>query len=172
MSMLHTIQSSYETIRADYVTVADSDLDGFTAGLTYKATDRPDDVFEAGPEVGGITVIFDGVASDGDTFSWSMYAYRTVGERDDGSSNIGPAEIVAAGTGIFGTAVSETGDGYLYADTVVITNPGNWYDVPVAIDSGNDRICKICVDFAGFKFLSVRFTAIGSTSINAHVAYF
>ena len=100
-----------------------------------------------------------------------MYGYRTVADADN-SSNLGPAEIIGSGTGIFGTAVSETGDGYLYVDTVVITNPGNWYDVPVAIDSGNNRICKICFDFSGFKFLSVRFTAIGSTSINAHVAYF
>ena len=168
MTMLHTIQSSYERIRAEYITVADAALTPATAGLTYKASDRPSDCFEAGPAAGGgMCVIFDGEATDGDTFSWSLYGYRTVAE-----GGIGPAEIICSGTGIFGTAVSDTGDGYLYVDTIVITNPGSWYDVPVAIDSDSNRICKICFDFAGFKFLSVRFTVIGSTSINGHVAYF
>lgn len=169
MTMLHTIQSSYEKVRSAHVTAADSDLDGFTTGLTFKSTDRPADseCFTAGPEVGGVTLIFDGKGSAGDTFSWSLYGYRTVGP-----GNIGPAEIIAAGTGILGTAVSESGTGYLYADTIVITNPGSWYDVPVAIDSGNNRICKICFDFVGFKHLSVRFTAIGGTSMQTYVSFF
>ena len=169
MTMLHTIQSSYEKVRSAHVTVADSDLDGTTTGLTYKSSDRPADseCFVAGPEVGGVGVIFDGEGSDGDTFSWSMYGYRTVGE-----GNLGPAEIIGSGTGILGTALSESGTGYLYADTVAITNPGSWYDVPVAIDSGNNRICKVCFDLVGFKYLSVRFTVIGSTSMQAYVGFF
>jgi len=165
--MLHTIQSSYESVRSSHVLAADADLDGTTAGLTYKSTDRPSDneCFIAGPEVGGVGIIFEGEGSENETFSWSMYGYRTVGE-----GNIGPAEIIGTGTGILGTAVSE--NGYLYADTIVVTNPGSWYDVPVAIDSGNNRICKICFDLAGFKYLSVRFTVIGCTSIQSYVAYF
>lgn len=167
LTMLHTIQSSYEKLRSGQVAVADSDLDGVTAGLTYKSTDRPDDseCFVAGPEVGGVTLIFDGEGSATDTFSWSLYGYRTVGP-----GNIGPAEIVAAGTGLLGTAVSE--NGFLYADTIVITNPGSWYDVPIAIDSGNNRICKLCFDLVGFKYLSIRFTAIGGTSMQCYVSYF
>ena len=164
--MQHTIQSSWERIRSSYVTVADTDLDGVTTGLTYKSSDRPSDCWTAGPEAGGTTVIFDGEASNNETFAFTLWGYRTVGQ------DIGPAEIVCAGTGAFGTALSETGTGYLYADTLVITNPGSWYDVPVAIDSGNDRICKICFDLCGFKYLSVRFTTINSASINGHVAYF
>lgn len=165
----HTIQSSYEKIRSGHVTSADTDLDGTTTGLTYKSSDRPSDseCFVAGPEVGGIGVIFDGEGSDLDTFSWVLYGYRTVS-----GTGIGPAEIIGAGTGALGPALSETGTGYLYADTVVITNAGSWYDVPVAVDSGTDRICKICFDMCGFKYLSVRFTAIGGTSMQAYVGYF
>ena len=164
MSQLHTHQSSYQKIRSNFVTAADATLS------SYKATDRPADseCFVAGPEVGGVSVIFAGSGSDNDTFSWILYGYRAVGE----GANIGPAEFICSGTGILGAAEAEIGSGYLYADTIVITDPGNWYDVPVAVDSGNNRICKICFDLCGFKYLHVRFTAIGGASMQAYVGFY
>ena len=167
MSQLQTHQSSYQKIRSDFISVADTALDGVTAGITYKSTDRPSDseCFVAGPEVGGVTVIFSGVGADDDTFSWALWGYRTVAE-----DQVGPAEFICSGTGILGTALAEIGD--RYADTIAITDPGNWYDVPVAIDSGNDRICKICFDLCGFKYLHVRFTVIGGTSMQGYVSFF
>jgi len=171
MGMQHTIQASYEKVRSGFVTSDDTVLDGITSGLTYKSSDRPaSECWESGPAVGANTVLFIGNGAENTTFSWKMYGYRTAAE--DG---VGPAEIIAEGTGIMGTALAEVGT--RYADTVVITNPGSWLDVPVAIDSGNDRICKVCYDFCGFKYLYTEFTNIGGgggevTSIQAYVAYF
>jgi len=129
----------------------------------------PADVWKAGPESGGTTVIFLGTGAADTTFSWSMHGYRTVGE-----GGVGPGEVIAEGTGILGAAVSEVGD--RYADTIVITNPGSWYDVPVAIDSGNNRICKVCFDLCGFRYILVQFTDIGgggqATGMTAYCAYF
>ena len=160
MSMIHTIQSSYQAVRKEFVT-ADATL------TSYSGTSRPSDCFEAGPEVGGVGIIFAGVGSDTDTFSFSMHGYRTAAE-----NGIGPAEFICSGTGALGPVETELGNGSLYADTILITQQGSWYDVPVAIDSGNDRICKVCYDFCGFKYLYVDFTAIGGTSMNAYVGYF
>ena len=163
MGMQHTIQSSYEALRSAIVTSADATL------TSYKSTDRPSDIWSGGPEVGGVGIIFIGTGADDATFSWSLHAYRTVGE-----SNVGPAEFIANGTGILGAAVSEVGD--RYADTISITEAGSWYDVPVAVDSGNNRICKVCFDLCGFKYILVQFTDIGgvgeATGMNAYISYF
>ena len=163
--MLHTMQSSYQPLRKSLVTVSDSALDGVTAGLTYKSTDRPDDCFEAGPEVGGVGVIFIGTGADNSTFSWKLYGYRTVAE-----SGVGPGEFIAQGNGILGTALSEVGT--RYADTLVVTVPGSWLDVPVAVDSGNNRICKVCFDLCGYRYLYAEITLGTATGIQPYVGFF
>jgi len=150
-------------MRSSIITTADATL------TSYKSTDMPSDVWEAGPAAGGVTVIFIGTGADDATFSWSLHGYRAVGQ-----DQVGPGEIIASGTGILGAALSEIGT--RYADTINITNPGSWYDVPVAIDSGNNRICKVCFDLCGFKYVISQFTAIGAggqaTGMNSYVAYF
>lgn len=170
MAMLHTMQAGYQKIRSDFVSSDDSALDGVTSALTYKSTDRPvNECFVAGPEVGGIGVIFIGNGADDTTFGFKLYCYRTVAE-----NGVGPAEFICSGTGILGTALSEVGT--RYADTVVITNAGNWLDVPVAIDSGNNRICKVCFDLCGYRYLYVEFSGVGgageATSMQSYVAFF
>ena len=160
MSMLHTMQSSYQAMRSSFVTVD-------TTLASYKSSGRPSDSFTAGEEVAGVGIIFAGVGSDEDTFSWSLHGWRVASE-----SGVGPAEFICSGTGALGPVVTELSNSSLYADTVSISDPGSWYDVPVAIDSGNDRICKVCFDLCGFKYLYVDFTAIGGTSMNGYVGFF
>jgi len=165
MSMSHTIQTSYEAVRSGYVAADDTALDGATSGRTYMQADRRvAECWEAGPEVGGVTLIFAGSSADTETFSWKLYGYRVEG----------PAEFVCEGTGALGPAVAPGGK--LYADTLVITDPGNWLDIPVAVDSTNNRICKVCFDLCGFKHLYVEFSDFGgvgeATDIQAFVAFF
>ena len=163
--MQHTIQSSYEAIRSGFVTTDDSAL------TSYKSTDRPtSECWESGPATGGVSVIFIGNGADNTTFSWTLYGYREAAE-----DSVGPAEFIASGTGILGAALAEVGT--RYADTIVVSVPGSWLDVPVAIDSGNDRICKVCFDLCGYKYLYVLFTNVGggggeATSIQAYVSFF
>lgn len=166
MSMTHTFQSSYERMRLNFVIADDS---AYTAS-TYVSGSRPTDCWQAGPEVGGVGIIFIGTGVANNTFGWELYGYRVASE--DG---VGPAEFIGSGTGALGTAEAEVGD--LYADTIVITDPGSWLDVPVAIDVGNNRVCKVCFDLCGYKYVYVRFVDIGgggaeATSMNAYIGYF
>lgn len=164
MSMLHTMQSSYQRMRKFFITSDDNSLP------SYKSSDRPEDVFECGPEVGGVGIIFIGDGVENDTFSWSIYGYRACG-----LDGVGPGEFICSGTGLLGTAVSEVAS--LYADTITITDPGSWLDVPIAIDVGNNRICKVCFDLCGYKYIYVMFTGVGGggvevDSINAYLGFF
>jgi len=168
MSMNHTMQAAYETIRGNFVTTDDTPLDGVTSGLTYLFADMNiDEAWEVGPEANAVSIIFAGSDADNETFSWKIWAYR-VG---------GPAELVCSGTGaLSSSAIMQSGSSYYYADTLVITNLGNWFSIPDVIDSGNDRIAKLAFDACGYKYIYVEFTNVGGAgevaSVQAYGSYF
>jgi hypothetical protein len=158
------MQNGYEPLRVDYATADDSVKDGTTANLTFQHVDMPSTVKQVGPEANICEMLFEGAGSENDTFSFKLYSY----------SVNGPAEIICAGNGILGTAKYD--NDHLYCDTVTFTEQTNWLDTPVTVDSGNNRICRVCTDLFGTRFIDIEFTNVGgggteASEIRAHIRF-
>ena len=163
MSMYHTLQAGYEPLRKDYATSDDSVKDGTTTGLTFMFSDKPAITKQVGPEANICEILFEGAGSANDTFSFKMYSY----------SVNGPAEIIAAGDCILGTAKYDST--HLFCDSVTFTDLTNWLDTPVRVDHGNNRMCRVCFDLFGTRFIDIEFTNIGgggqASAIRAHIRF-
>ena len=168
MTMLQTIQASYEKMRSEDVTVDDTGFDGVTKG--QRLTDiTTRDVFIYDTATNGVSVMFSAEAVDGDTFGAEIWNI----------TNNGIADKVADITGIIGTAVADMTNvddtSRLFGDTVTISEEFHLKEVTVA-DSGNNRFAKVGWDTLGCRGGYISFHSVGGAGeakrITPYVRFF
>jgi len=154
MSVLHTIQASYEPMRSGDVTTDDTALDGETDGYTYHCEDRPKEAYKLGPEYNSCEIIFTGGyecadntenadTTDGGNFAFKFYGY----------AEHGPAEYLCDVSGTIGLARISDSTLALYADTLTIASQAHIKTISTADAAGSDRIAKLIFDTCGLRYI-------------------
>jgi len=147
--MLHTIQGSYEPLRVPTDTV-----DGTLPVGAYDWSSKPSTAFPVGPEWNNAEIIFKflSTGADGDDADFNLWGYTENGPKEwicEVSVTAGKATFAGDATGH-------------YADTLVVATQGHLTTVAVA-DSGVDRVAKLSLDLAGYKYISAEFSAASLT---------
>jgi len=151
----------YQKFRAE--ATKDSSSITLTTGGSWDNKPTTTKVVNTDEETRMSLIIAGGVEAN-DTFSWKVYAYKDVW---------GPAEMVADGTGVIGTqrvyyfpdGVAETAVRY-WADSLVLSNESFARSVDI-IDTGNNRVCKLSIKTAGYKYWLMEITNADGTGTEA-----
>lgn len=160
MSMLETYQGSYELLADSSVDV--TIFDGSSTGYTYLWSDFSRTAFLVEPTLGtklvgtecnGIEIIAAGLASaNNDDGAFRLY----------GRTENGPAEYLADISMTVGTArYYNDASTSLYVDTFVIAEQAHLTNIAVK-DTANDRISKLQLDFAGYRYITAELYDVSS----------
>jgi hypothetical protein len=156
MSMLHTIRGGYEQKQDITAASTITNVGLETGGADF--TDKPDGAWWVGEEYNGMVVIVAGGVLD-----------TSVAENDDydlmfyGWADNGPAEKIADVSVTLGLTVYEDNTLHLWADTLALDATSEVHIADcVEYDGSTDRICRLVLDTAGYRWFYFDCTAIGA----------
>ncbi len=147
MTMLHTIQGTYEPLR-DAITSADA-----TVGPgDFDFSSKPSHAFQTDEAWNGLEMIFkfpSGAVANEDVHGM-LYGWVQNGPRER------IAEIsVTAGTATIGGVATA-----LWGDTIVLTSLH--INTVSVTDSANNTVAKLAFDLAGLKYVAAEFTVLSA----------
>jgi hypothetical protein len=153
MPYLHTFQGSYEKMRSMDITADEATISDFKPSARKNA-DASLGWYKLNPEANAVEMIpyqADNTANTNGT--WELWAM---------CEGNGPAEKLADISGTVGTAKISDDFTALAYDTLTIDNDVHFNTVTVSDNGGNNRVAKITVDIAGYKYVKNLYVDISS----------
>jgi len=170
MGMLQTIGTGYEPMRPSDVTVADTAIDGQTAGYTNSFNDKSSYAKKLGAEYNGIELFFtggwdfvvkglntndsDGSAEQGCAFA--LYGYAENGPAMkicDGSIHLGDAYLDS-------TAASLDATHGMFCSSITVATETHLTSVTIADVDSTRGVAKLAIDTVGYSFLHIEYPDI------------
>ena len=152
-----------ETIRRNYTTpraaIATDDTLVSAAIGTMKFANIPSYAFRPDSAMNAVEVAFT-MDADGKACAATLFAARD------------NADIVQVWTGTLTAGTQQATDGGVWVDTFATTTD-TWITVIKETDaSGNNRMSRIVLDTAGYKYFFVQFTGLSSETVRAFYSGF
>lgn len=154
--------SGFKALRA---VSASNDTDLVAA--TIKFASKPSGAIELPTQTGILRVVFVGTNAADEAFTWKLWAYS--GDDSTDSDLDGPAEYIANGTGVLGTA--QTGNtNEFFADSLAIALQA-WPTEVVLGDTGTNRVASLNFEGLESRHLLCVMTNTTSATVGAYVSW-
>ncbi len=152
-----------ETIRRGWNiprgTISTDDTLVSAAADTMMLEDIPGDAYKPDPAINALEVAFS-MDADGKACVAYLFAARANGD------------IVLVWTGTLTAGTQEATDGSFYVDTFASTTD-NWITTIKEVDvSGSNRMARIVLDTAGYKYFFTQFTGLSSETVKPYFSGF